>query len=88
MTNNSIKATSAKINLGFAVIDGLMLPSGEYAIAVPQIANLFQYQPSHASQSLKRLLGEDFSPHKVKTAKMLPWDIHDQAFQRKMFNAQ
>jgi hypothetical protein len=41
MTNNIIKATSAKINLGFAIIDGLMLPDGNYAIAVPQIADLF-----------------------------------------------
>jgi hypothetical protein len=67
MTNNSIKATSAKINLGFAVIDGLMLPSGEYAIAVPQIADLFQYNPNLASRDLKRLLGEGFSPSKIST---------------------
>ena len=67
MTNNSIKATSAKINLGFAVIDGLMLPNGEYAIAVPQIADLFFESRDYATQTLKRLLGNDFKAHKAKT---------------------
>lgn len=34
-------------------------------MSVPQIATLFQFPPNYASQTLKRLLGEDFSPHKI-----------------------
>ncbi|HEY9702884.1 MAG TPA: GIY-YIG nuclease family protein [Allocoleopsis sp.] len=68
MTNNSIKATSAKINLGFAVIDGLMLPSGEYAIAVPQIADLFSIDRNRASTYFKRLMGDDLNLIPVKTS--------------------
>lgn len=67
--NNSTtkKAVTAKVNLGFAVIDGLMLPNGDFAVAVPQVADVFQDNRNTFSQSLKRLLGEDFKPNKAKT---------------------
>jgi len=65
--NNTTKAVVATVDLGFKKVEGLMLPSGDYAITVPQIAATFQFTPKHASQTLKRLLGNDFSPHKIKT---------------------
>lgn len=59
-----MKAQVATIDLGFAKFDGLMLPDGQYAIAVPQIASLIQSTQNYASQEFKRLLGEGFSSHK------------------------
>lgn len=63
-STNTMKAQVATIDLGFAKFDGLMLPSGEYAIAVPQIASLIQSTQNYASQEFKRLLGEGFNPSK------------------------
>lgn len=54
------KAIVAKIDLGFAKIDGLMLPNGSYAIAVPQIADLFQIPNKNTSRDFKALLGDSF----------------------------
>lgn len=65
--NNNTKAIVSKIDLGFAQVEGLMLPDGSYAIAVPQIADLFGDTRNYASQSLKRLMGADFKTHKVST---------------------
>lgn len=59
-----MKAQIATINLGFTEFDGLMMPDGSYGIAVPQVALLIQSTPNYASQQFKRLMGEDFSPHK------------------------
>lgn len=59
-----MKAQIAPIDLGFVKFDGLMMPDGSYAIAVPQVAVLIQITPNYASQEFKRLLGKDFSPHK------------------------
>lgn len=44
-----------------------MLPNGEYAIAVPQIADLFERSRSVASRDFKRLLGERFEASKIST---------------------
>lgn len=48
---------------------GLMLPDGTYGISVSQANNLFQFSSTqnHAAQSLKRLCGEEFRPHKIST---------------------
>lgn len=54
------KAIVAKIDLGFAKIDGLMLPNGSYAIAVPQIADLFEMPNKNTSRDFKALLGDSF----------------------------
>ncbi len=62
--SNTMKAQVATIDLGFTKFDGLMLPSGEYAIAIPQVATLIQSNPNTASRDFKRLLGKDFSPSK------------------------
>lgn len=63
----STKAVIAQIELGLIIFDGLMLPNGDYAVAVPQVAEIFGTNKNYASQELKRLLGEGFRPHKVKT---------------------
>lgn len=67
--NNSTtkKAVTAKVNLGFAVIDGLMLPNGDFAVAVPQVADVFGILSNNASRDIKSLLGEGFDFVKIKT---------------------
>jgi hypothetical protein len=62
-----MKAQVATIDLGFAKFDGLMLPNGEYAIAVPQAALLFETSKNTASRDFKRLLGERFETSKTAT---------------------
>lgn len=59
-----MKAQVAVIDLGFTHFEGLMLPDGDYAISVPQIAILIQSNPNTASRDFDRLLGEGFSPSK------------------------
>lgn len=41
MTTTTVKAIVAPVNIGRIVIDGLMLPNGDFAIAVPQATELF-----------------------------------------------
>ncbi|MFB6284826.1 MAG: hypothetical protein ABEK59_13015 [Halobacteria archaeon] len=68
MSNNKPKkAIVATIDLGFDQLEGLMLPDGSYGIAVQQLARVFQTHNNYASQEFKRLIGEDFQPHKVAT---------------------
>jgi hypothetical protein len=67
MTEKYSKALVAQIDLGFAKFNGLMIPDGRYAIAVPQIAELFQFNPNQASRDLKRLLGNDFQFDQAKS---------------------
>ncbi len=62
-----MKAQVAAIDLGFTKFDGLMMPNGEYAIAVPQMADLFETSRSIASRDFKRLLGNRFETSKVST---------------------
>lgn len=64
---NTMKAQVATVDLGFTKFDGLMLPSGEYAIAVPQAALLFETNKNTASQQFKRILGERFETNKAST---------------------
>jgi len=61
------KAIVAKIDLGFEKFDGLMLPDGSYAIAVPQIADLIGLSKQYASRDIKRLLGKDSNLPKTTT---------------------
>ena len=76
--NTTQKAKVAPVKLSQDLeIEGLLLPSGSYAIAYPQIADLFitgdvekdgiLTSKSQLSQSLKRLCGEDFKTDKAKT---------------------
>ena len=65
--NILMKAQVATIDLGFAKFDGLMLPDGSYAIAVPQIAELIQFDKNQASRDFKALLGNGFQFAKAST---------------------
>lgn len=58
-----MKSIVAQINLGFATIEGLMLPDGTYAVSVPQIAKLFSLDSVHAARDIKTLVkkNESFS---------------------------
>jgi len=67
MTNTTVKAIVASVKIGHLTIDGLMMPNGDFAIAIPQIAEMFLDNQSQASQTLKRLMGKDFKTNKVKT---------------------
>jgi hypothetical protein len=63
----SLTAEVTKVQVGILEFDGLMLSDGRYAIAVPQIAEIFQFAINHASRDLKTLLGEGFQFAKLKT---------------------
>lgn len=67
MTNNTSKAVVATIDLGFEKIEGLMLPDGNYAVAIPQLAELFSFPNKHASRDIKALLGNSFQFPKTKS---------------------
>lgn len=67
MTNNTSKAVVATVDLGFAKIQGLMLPNGSYAVAVPQLADVFSFPNKHASRDIKALLGNGFQFPKAKS---------------------
>lgn len=64
---NTVKAKICKIQIGHLEIEGLMLPDGTFAVAVVQISSLFSLTQNYASQELKRLLGNEFRPHKIAT---------------------
>lgn len=55
------KAKIAKVDYGVTVIDGLLLSNGDYAVAVPQICEFFQFAKNQASRDFKAILGKDFS---------------------------
>jgi len=63
--NSTSKATVAQVKIGHIEIEGLMLPDGSYAIAVPQVASLFLIDRGQASRGFKALLGEGFQFDKV-----------------------
>lgn len=63
----TIKAQIATISIGNIEIEGLLLPDGSFAIAVPQIADLLLDNRNIASRDLKRLLGKDFKTSKART---------------------
>lgn len=68
------KAVVATVNYAGFEFPGLKLPNGKYAIAVPQIVDIYQgdlegFRPpkNYASQTFKRLLGNQFRSHKIAT---------------------
>ena len=69
MTENrsKLKAEVTTVKIGHIEIEGLLLPSGEFAIAVPQICRLFSFPIKHSSRHFKALLGNDFSFPTCKT---------------------
>ena len=60
MSTNTVKAIIAPVKIGHHEIQGLMLPNGDFAIGVPQVAELFQFNTNQASRTLKSLLGNGF----------------------------
>jgi hypothetical protein len=68
MTNNILTAEVAIINIGNKVsIEGLRLEDGRFAVAVRQVASLFQLLPNSTQKWLKSLLGKEYSYFQVKT---------------------
>lgn len=73
MAKSILSARIAVVKLGALAIEGLLIEDGNFGVAVPQIAAIFPYfqkgqdSQSKASQSLKRLMGEGFKTHRVKT---------------------
>ena len=60
------KATIIDVNYAGFLFKGICLPDGETrGFAIPQIADLFGTPKNYATQSFKRLLGEEFRPHKI-----------------------
>ena len=59
------KAVVATVDLGFAQIEGLMLPDGSYAVGASQLAEVFQFDKSQASRTIKTLLGKDLNYQQV-----------------------
>ena len=58
--DKAVKAVVATVDIGHHKIQGLMLPNGDFAIAVTQIAEMFQINSNQASRTLKPLLGKGF----------------------------
>jgi hypothetical protein len=63
----NIKAQIAQVNLGHIQIEGLMGSDGRFYVAVPQIADRFQFDKNQASRDLKALLGGGFQFDKAIT---------------------
>ncbi len=65
--NTTKKAIVATIHIGNIEVEGLRLPDGSFAISIPQIWRLFEFsvQPTDASRSIKRLLGNSFQYSRV-----------------------
>ncbi|MDJ0594909.1 MAG: hypothetical protein QNJ72_33850 [Pleurocapsa sp. MO_226.B13] len=54
------KAVVATVAYAGFEFPGLQLPDGNYAIAVPQVGEIFQFVHSNEQRAIKRLLGKDF----------------------------
>jgi hypothetical protein len=54
------KAVVATVNYAGFEFPGLQLPDGSYAIAVSQVADIFQFDQRQASRSIKRIVGNGF----------------------------
>jgi hypothetical protein len=61
------KAVTLMVDFGFTTIEGLMMPNGDYAVSVPQVAALVGTSRKTASRDFKRLMGEGFRVSKVAT---------------------
>lgn len=63
----TIQAEVATVDFGFIYVEGLQLPDGGYAMGVSQVARLFLFDTTHASRTIKTILGKDFVLAKVKS---------------------
>jgi hypothetical protein len=62
-----MKATVTPVQIGTLTIEGLMTEVSEFYVAVPQAADLFQFDKNQASREVKSLLGKGFQFDKVTT---------------------
>ena len=67
MEREILIADVAQVKFGTFEIEGLKFSEGDYGIAVPQVAELFQLDKNQISRSIKALLGVDFQFGKAKT---------------------
>ncbi len=58
--NKPKKAVVATVNYAGFEFPGLKLPDGNYAIAVLQVADMFQFLRKNSTRGVKRLLGNEF----------------------------
>lgn len=63
----SIKAEITQVLIGSLSIEGLMSVNGDFGVAVPQYADLFETSRNTASRDIKRLMGSSFEFRKWKT---------------------
>ena len=64
-----LTAIVSPVPIGNRSIEGLLLQDGTYAIAVPQICSIFQFDTNQASRGIKAILGKGFQfDMKVKTS--------------------
>ena len=62
--NNSTKAVTAPVDLGFAQIEGLMLPDGSYCVAISQLAEIKLVPQNRSLKQLQALTGLPFPSHR------------------------
>lgn len=62
-----LKASVANVQIGTFSIEGLMDENGDFAVAVPQIADHFQFDKGQASRKLKALMRKGFQFDKLQT---------------------
>lgn len=62
-----LTAEITKVNIGIFELDGLMDESGNYHVAIPQIATLTKTSTNTASRDFKRLMGKGFKTSKLRT---------------------
>ena len=55
----TIKADITQVAIGTLVLEGLMSENGDFGVAVPQYADLFETSRNTASRDIKRLLDKD-----------------------------
>ena len=64
---SNIKAQIATVNLGHIQVEGLLGSDAKFYVAVPQIADKFQFDKNQASRDIKGLLGGKFQFAKALT---------------------
>ena len=65
--SKAARAKVAPVRIGTYELQGLMDHEGAFFVAVPQIADVFQFDRQQASRTLKRLLGEGFQFDRVSS---------------------
>lgn len=70
------KAVVATVKIGHIELEGLMLPNGDYAIAMSQIAGLNLIPPNRSFKQLKPLTGMNFQSHQKVRSELHPKGIN------------